>query len=118
MARAAREVVEANGLSVEVLESRIEDVTTVQPGSVDVIVSEWMGFHLVNESMLDSVLFARDRFLAPGGLMIPGAVRVSKRRERKMLFFFLSVIVRSCWPLLLRWMRRWASGRVSRAGWT
>jgi hypothetical protein len=39
---------------------------------VHVIVSEWMGFHLVNESMLDSVLFARDAFLAPGGLMLPG----------------------------------------------
>ncbi len=76
MARAAREVVEANGLSVvEVVECKVEDLQ-LPPGSVDVIVSEWMGFHLVNESMLDSVLFARDRFLAPGGIMIPGAVRL------------------------------------------
>ena len=32
---------------------------------VDVIISEWMGYFLVFESMLDSVLIARDRFLKP-----------------------------------------------------
>eukprot|EP00392_Amoebophrya_sp_AT5.2_P008451 g8472.t1 len=30
---------------------------------IDVLVSEWMGFHLLHEAMLDSVVFARDRFL-------------------------------------------------------
>ena len=29
----------------------------------DVIISEWMGFYLLHESMLESVLVARDRFL-------------------------------------------------------
>lgn len=41
---------------------------------VDVLVSEWMGFYLVHESMLESVLVARDRFLKPktdGGLLLP-----------------------------------------------
>lgn len=28
---------------------------------VDVIVSEWMGYTLLFETMLDSVLYARDR---------------------------------------------------------
>ena len=28
---------------------------------VDVIVSEWMGYALLFESMLDTVLYARDR---------------------------------------------------------
>lgn len=32
---------------------------------VDVIISEWMGYALLYESMLDSVLVARDRFLKP-----------------------------------------------------
>ena len=46
------------------------------PERVEVIVSEWMGFHLYHESMLDSVLAARDRWLAEGGLMLPSRVRV------------------------------------------
>lgn len=32
---------------------------------MDVIISEWMGYALLYESMLDSVLHARDRFLKP-----------------------------------------------------
>ena len=33
------------------------------PEKVDVIISEWMGFYLLHESMLDAVIFARDKFL-------------------------------------------------------
>jgi protein arginine N-methyltransferase 3 len=35
---------------------------------VDIIISEWMGYFLLFEAMLDSVLVARDRWLAPGGI--------------------------------------------------
>lgn len=38
---------------------------------VDIIISEWMGFYMLHESMLDSVLVARDMFLKPDGLMFP-----------------------------------------------
>lgn len=38
---------------------------------VDIIISEWMGYFLLYESMLDSVLYARDKYLSPGGLMFP-----------------------------------------------
>lgn len=39
---------------------------------VDIIISEWMGYALLYESMLDSVLHARDRFLNPStGVMAP-----------------------------------------------
>ena len=31
------------------------------PLQVDVIISEWMGYFLLRESMLDSVLLARDK---------------------------------------------------------
>lgn len=41
------------------------------PEKVDIIISEWMGYFLLRESMLDSVLVARDRFLAPGGSLFP-----------------------------------------------
>lgn len=38
---------------------------------VDVLVSEPMGTLLVNERMLESYIYARDTFLAPGGKMFP-----------------------------------------------
>lgn len=34
---------------------------------VDVIISEWMGYFLLFESMLDSVLYARDKWLVSDG---------------------------------------------------
>ncbi|MES1918442.1 class I-like SAM-binding methyltransferase superfamily, partial [Bonamia ostreae] len=37
----------------------------------DLIVSEWMGSMLLYESMLHSVINARDRFLSPNGIMLP-----------------------------------------------
>ena len=38
---------------------------------MDVIVSEWMGYCLLYESMLETVLMARDRWLRPGGMVLP-----------------------------------------------
>lgn len=38
---------------------------------VDIIISEWMGYFLLYESMLDTVLWARDRYLELGGLVLP-----------------------------------------------
>ena len=38
---------------------------------VDIIMSEWMGYCLFHESMLDTVFYARDKWLAPNGLMFP-----------------------------------------------
>ncbi|XP_055513820.1 protein arginine N-methyltransferase 6-like [Leucoraja erinacea] len=71
MVERAREVVVANGLRgrVRVLQGRVEDARLPQP--VDAIVSEWMGYGLMYESMLRSVLHARDRWLKPGGLIFP-----------------------------------------------
>lgn len=37
----------------------------------DVLVSEWMGYCLLFESMLDTVLVARDKYLKPGGAILP-----------------------------------------------
>ena len=37
----------------------------------DIIISEWMGYFLLYESMLDTVLMARDKYLKPGGLIFP-----------------------------------------------
>ena len=46
------------------------------PPQVDVIVSEWMGYALLFESMLDSVLAARDKWLKPGGAVLPDLARI------------------------------------------
>lgn len=44
---------------------------TELPEKVDIIISEWMGFYLLHESMLESVLNARDRWLKDDGIMLP-----------------------------------------------
>lgn len=40
-------------------------------GKVDIIISEWMGYFLLYESMLDTVLYARDHYLREGGKIFP-----------------------------------------------
>ena len=71
LAEQTRAIVAANGLSavITVLQCRAEDLEL--PEQVDVLVSEWMGYALFYENMLPSVLCARDRWLRPGGLMLP-----------------------------------------------
>lgn len=59
---------------VEVVQCMVEEVdkkVQIEPHSIDVLVSEWMGYCLLYESMLSSVLFARDQWLRPGGAMLP-----------------------------------------------
>jgi protein arginine N-methyltransferase 3 len=43
----------------------------LQPHSFDVLVSEWMGYALLFESMFDTVILARDALLKPGGAVLP-----------------------------------------------
>ena len=71
MAKHARNLVEKNGLSdvIEVIQSSVEDLQL--PCQVDIIISEWMGYILLRESMLDSVIRARDRWMKPTGSMFP-----------------------------------------------
>mmetsp|Transcript_78504 Transcript_78504/g.159373 ORF Transcript_78504/g.159373 Transcript_78504/m.159373 type:complete len:393 (+) Transcript_78504:1-1179(+) len=82
MAHNARKLVEANGVGqiVTVLQGTVEGIALPLKEDgfgdddevVDVIVSEWMGYMLIRESMLDSVLVARDRYLRKDtGLMFP-----------------------------------------------
>lgn len=44
---------------IDVIQGTIESVEL--PEKVDIIISEWMGYFLLRESMLDSVIYARDR---------------------------------------------------------
>ena len=40
------------------------------------ILSEWMGYFLLRESMVQSVLLARDKWLKPAGVMYPSSARL------------------------------------------
>lgn len=62
------------GHVVKVIQGVIETVEL--PEKVDIIISEWMGYFLLRESMLDSVLVARDKFLKPGGALYPSHARL------------------------------------------
>jgi protein arginine N-methyltransferase 1 len=44
--------------------------------SVDIIISEWMGYALLYESMCSSVIYARDTFLVDGGRVLPNVARL------------------------------------------
>jgi protein arginine N-methyltransferase 1 len=66
---AARAVAEVNGFHG--IEFFYGDDDVSLPSAVDVIVSEWMGHFVFNESMLEPLARLRDRNLAPGGIMIP-----------------------------------------------
>jgi len=68
----AKKIVADNNLSdtVTIIRGKVEEIELPVP-KVDIIISEWMGYCLFYESMLDTVLYARDKWLAPGGLMFP-----------------------------------------------
>jgi protein arginine N-methyltransferase 1 len=73
----AKELVEVNGLSdkITLLQGKMEEVV-LPVDKVDIIISEWMGYFLLYESMLDTVLYARDRYLIPGGLIFPDKAHI------------------------------------------
>lgn len=86
MAALATDIAAANGLDaasggpVSIVAGRVETLTAL-PGlpagaKVDAIVSEWMGYALFFECMLDAVLAARDAWLKPGGVMLPDRTSV------------------------------------------
>lgn len=55
----------------QVCHSKVEELSLPPGTQVDVLVSEPMGTLLVNERMLETYLYARDKFLKPGGKMFP-----------------------------------------------
>merc|ERR1711953_315952 len=70
----AKQIVKDNKLDdvVTIIRGKVEEISLPEGvDKVDIIISEWMGYCLFYESMLDTVLYARDKWLAPGGLMFP-----------------------------------------------
>lgn len=80
MAVQSRQIIKDNGLDdiITVIQAKVEDVKELPEGieKVDIIISEWMGYFLLYESMLDTVLIARDKWLRPGGIILPNAARM------------------------------------------
>lgn len=73
----ASQIVQDNGLSdkITIIKGKVEDVE-LPVEKVDIIVSEWMGYFLLYESMLNTVLFARDKWLASDGMMFPDRAKM------------------------------------------
>lgn len=69
----AEKIVRLNGFGedkIMLIQGKMEEIT-LPVEKVDIIISEWMGYFLLYESMLDTVLYARDRYLVDGGLVLP-----------------------------------------------
>ncbi|OTA96928.1 hypothetical protein M434DRAFT_392365 [Hypoxylon sp. CO27-5] len=68
----AKEIVKVNGMAdkITLIQGKMEEIELPFP-KVDIIISEWMGYFLLYESMLDTVLYARDKYLAQDGLIFP-----------------------------------------------
>lgn len=71
----AQKIVEANNLShiITLVKGKVEEIELPDGiEQVDIIISEWMGYCLFYESMLDTVIYARDKWLKPEvGMMFP-----------------------------------------------
>lgn len=72
MADTAQEIVKLNGFSdvITVIKGKVEEIDLPVP-QVDIIISEWMGYFLLYENMLDTVLYARDKWLVKDGVVLP-----------------------------------------------
>lgn len=72
MAGMAQEIVKSNGFSnvITVIKGKIEEIE-LPVSQVDIIISEWMGYFLLYENMLNTVLYARNKWLVTDGLVLP-----------------------------------------------
>lgn len=96
IAHFATEIIRQNGLSdkITVIKGKMEEIE-LPVKEVDIIISEWMGYFLLYESMLDCVLWARDKYLVKeGGKMLPdramiyvAAIEDEKYKKQKMGFW-------------------------------
>ncbi|KAH7913461.1 S-adenosyl-L-methionine-dependent methyltransferase [Hygrophoropsis aurantiaca] len=91
----AQKIIEANGFkdTITLVKGKLEE-SQLPIQQFDIIISEWMGYFLLYESMLDTVLLARDKFLKPGGLIFPdnatlymAAIEDQDYKEEKINFW-------------------------------
>lgn len=73
MVRNAREIARRSGCP-EIVFHHADHESFRTDGRADVIISEWMGHFVFFESMLEPLIALRDKWLAPGGVMLPARV--------------------------------------------
>lgn len=76
----AKEIVQKNQMpNIEFVKGRLENISLPldKDEKVDIIISEWMGYFLLFEGMLDSVIYARDKYLKTGGSILPNRCTMS-----------------------------------------
>lgn len=75
IANYAKTIIEDNKLDdvITLIKGKVEEIELPDGiEKVDIIISEWMGYCLFYESMLDTVLYARDKWLKEGeGMLFP-----------------------------------------------
>uniref|UniRef100_A0A336MBG4 type I protein arginine methyltransferase n=1 Tax=Culicoides sonorensis TaxID=179676 RepID=A0A336MBG4_CULSO len=73
----AMDIAESNDIkNIKFIKGRLEDIV-LPVEKVDVIISEWMGYFLMFEGMLDSVIYARKNYLNPDGMLLPNRCNIS-----------------------------------------
>uniref|UniRef100_A0A4W6DTM2 Histone-arginine methyltransferase CARM1 n=1 Tax=Lates calcarifer TaxID=8187 RepID=A0A4W6DTM2_LATCA len=87
MAKYTKILVQSNSLSerIRVLEGEVEDVSC--PDMVDIIISEPIGYMLLNERLMESFLYAK-KWLKPNGLMFPscGDIHLAPFSDEQLYF--------------------------------
>jgi len=74
----AQQIIKDNKLDhiITVMKAKVEEAV-LPVEKVDIIVSEWMGYCLLYESMLNTVIFARDKWLAADGIILPDKATIN-----------------------------------------
>ncbi|XP_017015072.2 protein arginine N-methyltransferase 8 isoform X1 [Drosophila takahashii] len=105
----AERIAKDNGYGgvITVIRGKVEDIELSSDiDKVDIIVCDWIGHCLFSENMLDSVIFARDKWLSAGGHIYPDTAQLYlaaiRGRDQDLGFwhdvhgFDLSAIRRRC----------------------
>ncbi|CAF3719429.1 unnamed protein product [Adineta steineri] len=57
---------------IKVIKGKIEEIELPEGiQQVDIIIAEWMGYSLFYDSIIQSVIYARDKYLKPDGIIFP-----------------------------------------------
>lgn len=104
-------------IEITLVKGKLED-SELPIQEYDIIISEWMGYFLLYESMLDTVLLARDKYLKKDGLIFPdtatlyiAAIEDQDYKEEKINC--LSVHYASCSSLISRFRQFGTMSTVS-----
>ena len=72
----SKEIIKKNNLENKIFfKEKVENVE-LPCEKIDIIISEWIGYFLLNESMFDTVLFARDKWLKNDGFILPDRAKI------------------------------------------